>query len=88
MTPGISRHARQRTHRQVRNEIKILKKVSEGHPNIVQLHDFFETTHNLYVSGQLEKRAGDRTSFRLDAWASAADVDPARLRPVHWRRAL
>lgn len=34
----------------VRNEIAILKRVSAGHKNIVQLHDFFETTHNLYVS--------------------------------------
>lgn len=36
---------------QVRNEIAVLKRVSAGHPNIVSLHDFFETTHNLYVSG-------------------------------------
>lgn len=36
----------------VRNEIAILKKVSAGHPNIVQLHDFFETSHNLYVSAR------------------------------------
>lgn len=35
---------------QVRNEINVLKKVSAGHRNIVQLHDFFETTHNLYVN--------------------------------------
>jgi hypothetical protein len=35
---------------QVRNEINVLKRVSAGHKNIVQLHDFFETTHNLYVS--------------------------------------
>lgn len=34
----------------VRNEIAVLKRVSAGHKNIVQLHDFFETTHNLYVS--------------------------------------
>lgn len=33
----------------VRNEIAVLKRVSAGHKNIVQLHDFFETTHNLYV---------------------------------------
>jgi hypothetical protein len=35
---------------EVRNEIAVLKRVSAGHPNIVSLHDFFETTHNLYVS--------------------------------------
>jgi calcium/calmodulin-dependent protein kinase I len=34
---------------QVRNEINVLKRVSAGHRHIVSLHDFFETTHNLYV---------------------------------------
>lgn len=33
----------------VRNEIAVLKKVSSGHPNIVTLHDYFETAHNLYL---------------------------------------
>ncbi|TDL27856.1 Pkinase-domain-containing protein [Rickenella mellea] len=33
----------------VRNEIAVLKRVSKGHPNIVTLHDYFETTHNLYL---------------------------------------
>ncbi|QRV85045.1 calcium/calmodulin-dependent protein kinase [Ceratobasidium sp. AG-Ba] len=34
---------------QVRNEIAVLKKVSSGHRNIVTLHDYFETAHNLYL---------------------------------------
>ena len=38
----------------VRNEIAVLKRVSMGHKNIVSLHDFFETTHNLYVSLELD----------------------------------
>jgi len=33
----------------VRNEIAVLKKISSGHPNIVTLHDYFETSHNLYL---------------------------------------
>jgi len=33
----------------VRNEIAVLKRVSSGHPNIVTLHDYFETSHNLYL---------------------------------------
>jgi len=33
----------------VRNEIAVLKKISSGHPNIVTLHDYFETAHNLYL---------------------------------------
>ncbi|KAF9470471.1 Pkinase-domain-containing protein, partial [Pholiota conissans] len=34
---------------QVRNEIAVLKRVSSGHRNIVTLHDYFETAHNLYL---------------------------------------
>ncbi len=33
----------------VREEITILKKVSEGHPNIVTLHDYFESARNVYL---------------------------------------
>lgn len=30
----------------IRNEINILRKVSEGHKNILSLVDYFETTNN------------------------------------------
>ncbi|KAN0125275.1 Pkinase domain containing protein [Lactarius tabidus] len=33
----------------VRNEIAVLKRVSSGHKNIVTLHDYFETSNNLYL---------------------------------------
>ncbi|KAF9238101.1 Pkinase-domain-containing protein [Melanogaster broomeanus] len=33
----------------VRNEIEVLKRISSGHSNIVTLHDYFETSHNLYL---------------------------------------
>ena len=33
----------------VRNEINVLKKVSIGHPNVLTLHDYFETLNNLYL---------------------------------------
>lgn len=33
----------------VRNEIAVLKKISSGNRNIVTLHDYFETAHNLYL---------------------------------------
>ncbi|KAJ2914577.1 hypothetical protein MD484_g5851, partial [Candolleomyces efflorescens] len=33
----------------VRNEIAVLKRISSGHSNIVTLHDYFETAHNLYL---------------------------------------
>jgi hypothetical protein len=29
-----------------RNEINVLTKVSKGHPNIITLIDYFETTNN------------------------------------------
>ncbi|WWC64614.1 uncharacterized protein I303_107225 [Kwoniella dejecticola CBS 10117] len=53
----------------VRNEIAVLKRVSAGHKNIVQLHDFFETTHNLYLvfdlctGGELFDRICARGSY-------------------------
>lgn len=33
----------------IRNEISVLKKISQGHPNIVTLWDYFETANNLYL---------------------------------------
>jgi len=33
----------------VRNEINVLKKVSQGHRNILTLVDYFETVNNLYL---------------------------------------
>ncbi|ORY33510.1 kinase-like domain-containing protein [Naematelia encephala] len=53
----------------VRNEINVLKRVSAGHKNIVSLHDFFETTHNLYLvfdlctGGELFDRICARGSY-------------------------
>jgi calcium/calmodulin-dependent protein kinase I len=31
------------------NEINVLKKISKGHPNVVTLHDYFESPNNLYL---------------------------------------
>ena len=51
------------------NEIDILKKVSQGHANIIQLHDYFETPNNLYLvmdlctGGELFDRIVSRGSF-------------------------
>ncbi|KAJ6481915.1 kinase-like domain-containing protein [Mycena sanguinolenta] len=33
----------------VRNEITVLKRISSGHPNIVTLHDYFESPRNMYL---------------------------------------
>ncbi|KAL7003901.1 Calcium/calmodulin-dependent protein kinase type I [Cystobasidiomycetes sp. EMM_F5] len=33
----------------VRNEIAVLKRISQGHPNVLTLVDYFETTNNLYL---------------------------------------
>jgi len=53
----------------IRNEISILKKVSQGHPNIITLVDYFETVNNLYLitelatGGELFDRICEKGSF-------------------------
>jgi len=53
----------------VRNEINILKKVSQGHKNIVTLVDYFETVNNLYLvtdlatGGELFERICTKVSY-------------------------
>lgn len=53
----------------VRNEIAALKRVSQGHPSIVTLVDYFETMNNLYlvtdlcVGGELFDRICERGSY-------------------------
>ncbi|CAO1628985.1 unnamed protein product [Parajaminaea phylloscopi] len=53
----------------VRNEISALKRVSQGHPSIVTLVDYFETLNNLYlvtdlcVGGELFDRICERGSY-------------------------
>lgn len=53
----------------IRNEIAILKKVSQGHPNVLTLVDYFETLNNLYlitdlaIGGELFDRICDKGSF-------------------------
>ncbi|KAJ9069997.1 Calcium/calmodulin-dependent protein kinase type I [Entomophthora muscae] len=53
----------------IRNEISILKKVSQGHANILTLVDYFETMNNLYlitelaIGGELFDRICDKGSF-------------------------
>lgn len=53
----------------VRNEIEVLKKVSQGHPNIVGLSDYFETRNNLYLvfdlmqGGELFSRIVEKGNF-------------------------
>ncbi|KAI9293308.1 putative calmodulin-dependent protein kinase type 1 [Neoconidiobolus thromboides FSU 785] len=53
----------------IRNEILVLSKVSKGHPNIVSLMDYFETTNNLYLvmelatGGELFDRIWDKGTF-------------------------
>ncbi|RKP34303.1 kinase-like domain-containing protein, partial [Dimargaris cristalligena] len=51
------------------NEVGILRHLSRGHPNLLQLHDCFETTHNVYLitelvtGGDLFDRLGRKGSF-------------------------
>jgi len=54
----------------VRNEVDVLKCLSSGHPNIVTLHDYFETRINVYLcfdecnGGDLFDRIADKRFYR------------------------
>lgn len=61
----------------VRNEIAVLKRVSAGHKNIVSLHDFFETTHNLYLVFDL--CTGGELFDRICARGSYFEKDAAQI---------
>ncbi|OZJ02755.1 hypothetical protein BZG36_03343 [Bifiguratus adelaidae] len=37
----------------IKNEINVLRRISQGHPNILSLVDFFETMNNLYLVTEL-----------------------------------
>ncbi|KAG8850928.1 hypothetical protein FRB96_009561 [Tulasnella sp. 330] len=61
----------------VRNEIAVLKRVSQGHPNIVTLHDYFETAHNLYLIFDL--CSGGELFDRICAKGNYYEADAADL---------
>ncbi|EMD36910.1 hypothetical protein CERSUDRAFT_83936 [Gelatoporia subvermispora B] len=61
----------------VRNEIAVLKKVSKGHLNIVTLHDYFETAHNLYLCFDL--CTGGELFDRICAKGNYYEQDAAQL---------
>ncbi|KAI0767658.1 Pkinase-domain-containing protein [Fomes fomentarius] len=61
----------------VRNEIAVLKKVSSGHRNIVTLHDYFETAHNLYLCFDL--CTGGELFDRICAKGNYYEEDAAEL---------
>lgn len=61
----------------VRNEIAVLKKVSRGCPNIVTLHDYFETSHNLYLCFDL--CTGGELFDRICAKGNYYEADAAGL---------
>ncbi|KAJ3474869.1 hypothetical protein NLI96_g12212 [Meripilus lineatus] len=61
----------------VRNEIAVLKKVSSGNRNIVTLHDYFETAHNLYLVFDL--CTGGELFDRICAKGNYDETDAASL---------
>ncbi|CED83033.1 pkinase-domain-containing protein [Phaffia rhodozyma] len=61
----------------VRNEIEVLKRVSQGHPNIVGLIDYFETRSNLYLVFDL--CTGGELFDRICAKGSYYERDAAHL---------
>ncbi|KAI3613268.1 calcium calmodulin dependent protein [Moniliophthora roreri] len=61
----------------VRNEIAVLKRISSGYPNIVTLHDYFETAHNLYLCFDL--CTGGELFDRICAKGNYYEADAADL---------
>ncbi|CAG8487736.1 2777_t:CDS:2 [Acaulospora morrowiae] len=61
----------------VRNEITILKRISQGHKNILTLHDYFETLNNLYLVTELAH--GGELFDRICAKGSYNERDAANL---------
>ncbi|KAL4259575.1 protein kinase superfamily protein, partial [Pleurotus pulmonarius] len=61
----------------VRNEIAVLKRISSGHANVVTLHDYFETTHNLYLCFDL--CTGGELFDRICAKGNYYEADAAGL---------
>ncbi|KAJ6527737.1 kinase-like domain-containing protein [Mycena capillaripes] len=61
----------------VRTEIAVLKRVSGKNPNIVTLHDYFETAHNLYMCFDL--CSGGELFDRITARGSYYEKDAAAL---------
>jgi len=65
----ISKHLMAGREHMIKNEIDVLSRVSQGHPNIVTLHDYFETPNNLYLvmdlctGGELFDRIVSNTNF-------------------------
>jgi len=61
----------------VRNEIAVLKRISSGNPNVVTLHDYFETSHNLYLCFDL--CTGGELFDRICAKGNYYEADAADL---------
>ncbi|KAF8809413.1 Pkinase-domain-containing protein [Phlegmacium glaucopus] len=61
----------------VRNEIAVLKRISSSHRNIVTLHDYFETSHNLYLCFDL--CTGGELFDRICAKGNYYEADAASL---------
>ncbi|KAJ1984410.1 Calcium/calmodulin-dependent protein kinase type I [Dimargaris verticillata] len=49
----INKHFVQGKEHLLHNEVKVLKQISQAHPNLLNLHDCFETKHNVYLITEL-----------------------------------
>ncbi|KAM0787260.1 hypothetical protein ACM66B_006495 [Microbotryomycetes sp. NB124-2] len=73
----------------IRNEIQVLKKVSQGHPNIVTLWDYFETANNLYLvtdlclGGELFDRICAKQYFREQDAAKLVETTTSAVAYLH-----
>ncbi|ORX71895.1 Pkinase-domain-containing protein, partial [Linderina pennispora] len=59
------------------NEINILKRLSRRHANVVTLHDYFETPHNMYLVTEL--CTGGELFERICQEAAFTEQDAARI---------
>ncbi|KAK7022280.1 kinase-like domain-containing protein [Favolaschia claudopus] len=73
----------------VRNEIGILNRLSNGHPNIVTLHDYFESSNNLYLcfdlctGGDLFQRISSKGTYSEAAAAAVVRTIVDALQYIH-----
>ncbi|KAJ7468948.1 kinase-like domain-containing protein, partial [Mycena galericulata] len=61
----------------VQNEIAVLKRMQKGIPNVVKLHDYFETAHNVYLC--LDLCTGGTLFDRIKANGAYSDGKAAGL---------
>ncbi|KAJ7218326.1 hypothetical protein C8J57DRAFT_1537494 [Mycena rebaudengoi] len=85
----ISKNLKEGQQRMVQNEIAALKRISGGHPNSVTLHDYFETSNNVYLcfdlctGGELLDRICSKGGYHEAAAADLVRTIVAAVADIH-----